>query len=383
MQTPISVTEELQRLVAFPTISTNPVTAIAAHLAQRAEDAGFIVERFDDPTQDGKTNLVASIGPPEAAGGLVISGHMDVVPVAGQPWTSDPFVVTERDGALIGRGTADMKGFIAATVAAVARIQPADFKRPLVLIWTHDEEVGCHGSAHLATRLNAERRSLPRDCWIGEPTDFQIFRMHAGHVAARVTTRGSAAHSAFPELGANAIEAAAQAVTTLGDLGRQLRTERHPQPDLERDFVPLNVGTIVGGAAVNIVPDLCTIELGFRPLPGHSHEATLERIERALRGLSLPAGTSLDLELIRVTPSLRTDADTPLTATLLEYAATPSLGAAGYATDGGNLARCGCAPLVFGPGSIKVAHQADEFVDGAALLRCVDIVEKTVRARCC
>jgi acetylornithine deacetylase len=377
------VVEELRTLIAFPTVSSRPVTAIAAHLAQRCEDLGFHIERFDDPVHEGKTNIVATLGPASAAGGLVISGHMDVVPVANQPWTSDPFVLTARDGRLQARGTADMKGFIAATTVALERLDRRRLTRPLILVWTHDEEVGCHGSAHLAASLLAAGRTLPRDCLIGEPTGLQVLRMHAGHVAVRVTTRGAAAHSAFPELGSNAIEAAALAVGALRRLAAELRCERFPQPDLDRDFVPLNVGVIGGGSAVNIVPDKCVVELGFRPLPGAGHEPILKRIEAALAALSLPAGTSLDCQLIRVTPSLCTPADTPMAGHLLKEAAVPGLGAAGFATDGGNLARCGAEPLVFGPGSIQVAHQADEYIEEAALRDTVGIVERLVLARCC
>jgi len=379
------VIEDLRRLIAYPTVSSRPVTAIASHLAEQAEALGFGIERFDDPTQDDKTNIVASIGPQygEGGDGLVLTGHMDVVPVAGQPWTSDPFKLKEHDGRLFGRGTADMKGFIAATMRALKRIDAKDYKRPLVLVWTHDEEVGCHGSAHMARSLLAEQRRLPDACLVGEPTDFSVLRMHAGHVAVRIAAHGAAAHSAFPELGANAIEAAALAVSEMGDLATQLRGERRPQPDLERDFVPLNVGLVGGGSAVNIVPDRCDVELGYRPLPGEGHEAVLARIEARIAGLSLPTGTRLTTELIRVTPSLSTPADGPLIAELQAEADVPGTGAAGFATDGGNLARCGCQPVVFGPGSIKVAHQADEYVDGAALVRTVDIVERLVRSRCC
>lgn len=377
------VVDELRTLIAFPTVSSRPVTAIASHLATRCEALGFRIERFDDPVLDGKTNIIATLGPADAPGGLLLSGHMDVVPVANQPWTSDPFVLTEREGRLHARGSADMKGFIAATTVALERIDRRTMQRPLVLVWTHDEEVGCHGSAHLAQTLLDQHRTLPRDCLIGEPTGLQVLRMHAGHVAVRVTAHGAAAHSAFPELGSNAIEAAATAIDAMCRLAAQLREERSPQPDLERDFVPLNVGVIRGGSAVNIVPDACVFELGYRPLPGAGHEAVLRRIEVALAGLTLPSGTSIDCHLIRVTPSLCTPADTPLASHLLTEAATPGLGAAGFATDGGNLARCGAEPLVFGPGSIQVAHQANEFIEELALRKTVGIVERLILARCC
>lgn len=376
------VVSELARLIAFPTVSSRPVLGIAGHLADRAEALGFVVERFDDPQNTDKTNVVATIGPP-VPGGLVLSGHMDVVPVANQPWTTDPFVLTARDNRLLGRGTADMKGFIAATMIALTRIAKREYRRPLTLVWTHDEEVGCHGSAHLATTLVARGRRLAAACLVGEPTDFRILRMHAGHVAVRLIATGAAAHSAYPELGANAIDAAALAVVALASLAAELRDEHHPQADLERDFVPLNIGTVRGGSAINIVADRCEVELGYRPLPGQGHEPVLGRIQQRLAEQRWPKGTDVRMELIRVTPSLATPADTELQRLLQADASAPGTGAAGFATDGGNLARCGCAPLVFGPGSIQVAHQADEWIDGPALVRTVDIVERLVRARCC
>ncbi len=377
------VVDELRTLVGFPTVSSSPVTAIAAHLAQRSADRGFSVEHFADPNEPGKANVVATIGPADAPGGLVISGHMDVVPVAGQPWNSDPFVLTSRGERLQARGTADMKGFIAAVTTAMERIDSDCYQRPLTLIWTHDEEVGCHGSAHLAKTFVERGRTLPRDCLIGEPTDFRVLRMHAGHVAVRVQVHGEAAHSAFPELGANAIEAAAIAIASLRELAADLRQERHPQADVARDFVPLNVGTIVGGSAVNIVADSCVFELGFRPLPGMGHETILRRIERRLAALTLPERTGLRCHLIRVTPSLCSPATTPLVTNLLAEADAEQLGMAGFATDGGNLAKCGAEPLVFGPGSIQVAHKANEYIEEVALRRTEGIVERLIRARCC
>ncbi len=377
-----AVVADLAELIAFPTVSSRPVTAIASWMSERCEALGFRIERFDDPDQDGKTNIVATIGP-QRPGGLVLSGHMDVVPVAGQPWSSDPFVLSERDGRLYGRGTADMKGFLAATVRALASIGPHEYQRPLVLIWTHDEEIGCHGSAHLAQSLLDRHRVLPRACLIGEPTDFRILRMHAGHVGVEVTLTGQAAHSAFPELGANTIEAAAMVVEAVRSIAAKLRAERHEVDGLERPWVPVNIARIEGGSALNIVPDRCIVQIGFRPLPGMGHEALVERLVAAIERLSLPAGTSGALRVLRVTPSLLTPEGTDLESLLRPHADAPRTGSAAFATDGGNLARLGALPLVFGPGSIQVAHQADEYIDGSALYRAVDVITDIVRARCC
>ncbi|MCB9675064.1 MAG: acetylornithine deacetylase [Alphaproteobacteria bacterium] len=370
----------LRRLVAHPTISSRPILECAADVAQRCADLGFRVERFVDPRDAQKASVIASIGP-EGTDGLVISGHMDVVPVEGQPWTTDPFVLTERDGRLHARGSADMKGFIAATLVALARIAPGEYRRELVLIWTHDEEVGCLGSAALATHLAAIARPLPTDALIGEPTSFQILRMHPGHVAIEVDVHGKAAHSSRPDLGINAIEGIAKVVRAVEQVAAELAREPADLPELPRPIVAVNVAEITGGTAINIVPDHARVRVGYRPLPGQDPHAVFERIRARVADLALPGG--FDARVLRVTPAMLTPRHTPLEHCLAEHAHTHEVGAASFATDGGNLAKLGMRPLVFGPGDIDVAHKADEFVPTAELVRAVDIVEQVVRRHCC
>jgi acetylornithine deacetylase len=373
----MDVVGELGRLVAYPTVSSRPVIELAAHLATRAEEQGFRVERFD--AEPGKASVVATIGPRDAAGGLVISGHMDVVPTEGQPWTSDPFQLTERGGRLYARGAADMKGFIAATVAGLARLEAHAYRRPLTLIWTHDEEIGCLGSAALVEAL--ADRPLPRACWIGEPTGFEIQRMHPGHVVAEVEVHGRAAHSSRPELGLNAIEGMAEIVLAARSLATELAGAPDPHlPEMDRPWVQLNVAQISGGQAVNVVPDGCVLRIGYRPLPGHDPDAVAAALRARIAALGLPHPAAV--RVLRVTPAMLTAADTPLEGALRPHATHEGCGASTFATDGGNLARLGLQPLVFGPGSITVAHQADEFVEGSELKRAVDIVEDVVRRAC-
>lgn len=370
----IDVVDELARLVAFPTVSNRPVTELAAHLAQRAEDLGFRVEQL--ARSPGKASVVATIGPEEDEGGLVISGHMDVVPTEDQPWTSDPFRVVERDGKLFGRGTADMKGFVAAVVAGLARLSPADHRRRVTLVWTHDEEIGCLGSAALVDALAG--RVVPRACWIGEPTEFAIQRMHPGHVVAEVEVRGRAAHSSRPELGLNAIEGMGEVIRAARDLAADLAGRRQDDlPEIERPWVALNLGQVHGGQAVNVVADRCVLTIGYRPLPGHAAGAVAEELAARIDALALPQPTTV--RVLRATPALLTPLGTPLERTLRPHADHPGCSACTFATDGGNLARLGMLPLVFGPGSIAVAHQADEYVPVDQLHRAVDVAEDVVR----
>lgn len=369
-----SVEDLLSTLVAFPTISDRPVTGIAAFLAERLETAGMQVELLD--SGPGKCNVIARMGP-RGTDGLVLSGHMDVVPVEGQPWSSDPFRLVRREDRLYGRGSCDMKAFIAAILAALPHLPLQKLSREVILAFTHDEEVGCLGSRLLAEHWLPDREQLPRMCWIGEPTSFQILRMHPGHVGVRIRCGGQAAHSSKPDLGRNAIQKAGRVIAILETLSEEWRHNIRFSDMLERPFVVMNIANIHGGTAINIVPDSCVIDLGFRPLPGMSAEALFEQIKIRVEELG-----EVSAELLRVTPSLHTPVGTPLEHKLQPWACNHTLGAASFATDGGNLERLGIKTLVFGPGSIDVAHRADEYVPVDELYRAVDAVQDVILKTC-
>lgn len=272
-----------------------------------------------------------------------------------------------------------MKGFFACTLAALERIPRDAYRRELTLIWTHDEEVGCLGSAKLVRAWDRDR-PVPTACLIGEPTEFRILRMHPGHVGLEFALRGAAAHSSRPDLGRNAVEAAADVILETRALARELKGELADLPELERPWVAVNVANVQGGSAINIVPDRCTVQVGYRPLPGTDPEDVFRRLRDRVLALDLAA--DVEARLLRVTPAMLTGLDTPLQHLLAHHASDPVCGAASFATDGANLAKLGCAPLVFGPGSIEVAHQADEFVPVDQLHRAVDVIEDVIRRRC-
>jgi acetylornithine deacetylase len=372
---PDGVEGTLARLVAYPTVSDTPVTGIAAYLAERAEALGMRVERLDSP-MEGKCNLVCSAGP-AGTDGLVLSGHMDVVPVNGQPWTGDPFRLRRIGDRLVGRGACDMKAFLAATMEGLARLDLQRLERELVLVFTHDEEVGCLGSRQLVEQLAG--RPLPSLALIGEPTRFSMLRMHPGHAAVRITCHGVAAHSSRPDLGRNAIAGAAKVLARLEALADVWARDVRFAELLACPFVVMNVATIHGGSAVNIVPDRCVIEVGFRPLPGMEVDALYEELRDAVTQVD---ARHVETELLRVTPSMLTPAGTRLEALLRPHARTPELGAASFATDGGNLQHLGVQTLVFGPGSIEVAHKADEYVPVDELHRAVDVVADVAWKAC-
>lgn len=370
----MSLQQTLADLVSFPTVSSEPVTALADYLANRCESAGMRVERlFSEP---GKCNLICSAGP-VGTDGVILSGHMDVVPVKGQPWDSDPFILTARGDNLHGRGSCDMKAFLAAIVYALPNLPIRRLDRELMLVFTYDEEVGCHGSRALVEQFSAENRPTPKACLIGEPTSMSIFRMHPGHAAVRIICTGQAAHSSKPDLGKSAILVAGRVISALDSLAADWAKRIQFADMLERPFVVMNIATISGGAAINIVPDRCVIDVGFRPLPGMNPDDLVDE----LRDRALNAGAS-EVGLLRVTPAMLTPEKSPLEAILRTFATSQHIGAAAFATDGGNLQQLGVQTLVFGPGSIDVAHQANEYVPIAELHRAVDVVEAVVAARC-
>jgi len=373
------VRSDLEALVAFDTVSHRSNEGLAAWLAERCEDLGFTIEPFVDPDQPTKRSLVCRLGPCDTDG-LVMSGHMDVVPTEGQPWTSDPFQVTERDGRLVGRGTADMKGFFAATLRAIERLDRRALERELVLVWTHDEEVGCLGAGKLVDHLEQAGVRMPSACLIGEPTDFQILRMHPGHVVVELHVIGAAAHSSRPDLGRNALEDAARAVLAARRVADQLATEHADLPDMERPWVAFNTASLQSGSAVNIVPDHALVRFGYRPLPGMAPDEVHGRLVEAFTALDLACDWRTSVE--RITPSMLTPDGTPLQGLLAEHTRHDHVGACSFATDGGQLARLGLQPLVFGPGSIEVAHKADEYIVEADLRHAVDVLERVVRHRC-
>jgi len=377
----VKVIDTLAEMIAFPTVSNRPITELAAMVSHRCEALGFSVEMFVSPLDKTKVNVVCTAGPNDTDG-LILSGHMDVVPTEGQPWKSDPFKLSERDGKLYGRGSADMKGFIAATIHALSRIDLAALKQQLVLVWTHDEEVGCQGSAQLVRELKSIDRQLPSQAIIGEPTDFRVLRMHPGHVTLNVTTTGAAAHSSKPDLGASAIKAMQRVLVMIEDLEGELQQHQRLGQFLERPWTTLNAGIISGGKAINLVPDSCELSVGYRPLPGDDPLEVYEKLRGRLNELSLPSGTGADLSLLNVTPSMLTPEGTPLQQTLMRHSTHDTCAAASFATDGGNLSTLGVKSLIFGPGSIDVAHKADEYVRAGDLISAVDKMESIVRASC-
>jgi acetylornithine deacetylase len=277
-----------------------------------------------------------------------------------------------------------MKGFLA--LAANLAVEIAQYKRglmraPLALVFTYDEEVGTLGARHLIETF-PRASALPRSAVIGEPTSLQVARVHKGHLKMRITLLGQSAHSGYPHLGVNAIEPAGRVITALTGLRRDLETEPLPNRELfpEVPFVPLNVATVHGGAAINVVPDRCEVEVGVRPLPDVDSEALAERIRRAAREAAAPLEPGF--EVLSDSPPMLLDEAAPIHRHLCALVGQRAGASVSFATDAGWLQRLGMDCAIFGPGSIEVAHKPNEHLPKDQLAAARDFLEPTLRRFC-
>ena len=378
----LSDAELLARLVAFDTTSRNSNLPLADFLRDYLDRPGVRIER--NPSADGgKANLIAWIGP-EPSGdrkGLVLSGHMDVVPAEEEEWQSDPFTLTDGGDRWIARGACDMKGFLAVAANLAAESRPDRWRAPLALVFTYDEEVGTLGARHLY-ESHAGGRALPASAIIGEPTSLRVARLHKGHLKLRITLKGVSAHSGYPHLGVNAIEPAGRVVEALSRLRRALEGEkpRHGELFPEVPYVPLNVGTIHGGSAINVVPDRCTVEVGIRLLPGMVQEPLVDRVRQA--ALAAAAPLVPEIEVLSDSPPMLLDPDAPILRHLTALTGQEEGTSVSFATDAGWLSRLGIGCAIWGPGSIEVAHKPNEYVPKAELAAARGMLETTVRHFC-
>lgn len=377
----------LERLVAYNSVSARPVVPMAGWLAEYAQSQGFSVELFEK--EPGKVNVVARKGRPSnnRQHGLVLTGHMDVVPVEGQDWSSDPFVLTERTpGVLTARGACDMKGFLAAATAACEQFRDQRFSRELVLVWTCDEEVGCQGAQDLVDKLRTrpDLTPLPAPTIVGEPTGFRIARVHPGHATWRIVCRGRPAHASRPTLGLSAVWLLGRVLAGLDRLDAEHRSNRRFEGLLPTPWTVLNPGLVTAGSAVNIVPEHAVVTVGARPLPDETAAEVglrLAEIVSDVDRLARAEGGSVTLQTVQTAEALHTPAGCVHEALLAPWADSPEPGGVSFATDGGVLAQLGCTPLVFGPGSIDVAHKPDEHITRPDLDRAVralvDLIGRT------
>lgn len=375
------VKDMLAKLVGFDTTSRNSNLQLIDFVEDYLAGFGIASRRVFSDEKD-KANLFATIGPADAAGGVVLSGHTDVVPVDGQDWRTDPFDLAEAGGRLWGRGTCDMKGFIAVALALVPEFRALDLKRPIHLAFSYDEEVGCLGAPRLIEAMTA---SLPpcHAVIVGEPTDMKAVGAHRGIAAYETVITGRPAHSSQPQEGANAIEAAARLVGYL--TARQAEMRDNPSP-IETEFSPpfatVNVGMIEGGTATNIIAERCSFRWGVRSATGGAGEELRAGLDDFAAGEILPAMRAVAPEadvqtsFVAGTPPLEMDAASAAAELVRTLTGQNELGSVAFAAEAGLFAEAGVPAVIMGPGSILQAHKADEFVELSQLDECAGFLRK-------
>lgn len=366
-------------LVAFPSISTDSNLACIDYLANRLEAAGARVEVMHDAT-GAKANLWATLGP-EGDGGIVLSGHTDVVPVADQDWSSDPFAMVERDGALFGRGTCDMKGFIAAAVALAPLYAKAATKRPIHFAFTHDEETGCLGGQALVDILR-DRGIRPAMGIVGEPTSMRIIEGHKGCYEYTTHFTGLEGHGSGPDLGINAVEYAVRYVNRLIGLKDALRERCPAESKFDPPWTTINTGALVGGVAHNVIPGKARVDWEMRPVQisdadfvkADLHDFCAHTLLPAMRAVDPAAGIRTEVigEVVGLEPMPR-NAVRDLVAELTGANGTDLVA---FGTEAGLFQSLGMDVIVCGPGSIVQAHKPDEYLAIDQLAACIDMLER-------
>jgi acetylornithine deacetylase len=366
--------EVASRLVSCDTVSTKSNAEATEYLGDHLESHGFrVAYHRSEVAGVAKVNLIACAGPPEPDG-LIISGHIDVVPFTGQPgWQREPLRLEVTDDRVYGRGTSDMKVFLAQCVDAAAQLNLATLKRPLVFVFTADEEIGCLGAARLLPALPEYFSNIPqpRLAWIGEPTSYQVFHTHKGVVIFTVKVQGRGGHSSVPEQGVNAIAVMGKAIETIGRYQAELRTQRSAifaQIFPESPYTTLNFGSVRGGTAANMIAEECSLQVSYRPLPQadpleayHDIVRRLQEIDSRDYGSPDHRATVECGEPLTVQPLL-SPRETPLEGVLFGLLNRHTSGGAPFATDGGEFARAGITSLICGPGDLEQAHQPNESI---------------------
>jgi acetylornithine deacetylase len=371
--------EMLQYLVGFDTTSAKSNLALVDFVADYLDGHGVAVRLIHDEART-KANLFATVGP-EAAGGVALSGHTDVVPVAGQSWTGDPFALDERGGLLYGRGAADMKGFIACALALVPEFLARRLVTPIHFALSYDEEVGCLGVRRMIPEIVANL-PRPRLVIVGEPTGMRVVGAHKGIAVLTTIVTGKDGHSSRPREGVNAIAWAAEIVGFLSALADDLAAEAQPGDPFDPPGTTLNVGTIAGGTAVNIIARECRIHWEFRPVPGADPAAIQARLDDFVASEVLPRmrrtdpAANVTTRLDVASPPLAGDPASPAVRLARRLTGANETGTAAFMCEAGLYHAAGMPAVVCGPGSIAQAHQPDEFLAIDQLDACAEFLRR-------
>ena len=352
-------------LVAFPTVSSDSNLALIGYVASYLQNLGADVRVYADDS-GAKANLFATLGP-MIDGGIVLSGHSDVVPVEDQDWSSNPFVLEEREGRLYGRGTCDMKGFIAASLATAPDFAKADLKRPIHFAFTHDEEVGCLGAQSLMQELG-RLPFRPSVAIIGEPTEMRLIEGHKGCYEYSVAFTGLEGHGSLPDLGVNAVEYAVRYVARLMELRETLRERAPKDSRFEPPWTTLQVGRLSGGVAHNIIPGHCALDWELRPVrkaDGDFVKAEIAAfVNEALRPEMKAVSPDADIvtHVLGEVDGLEPLPDSEAVRLVAELTGANQADVVAFGTEAGLFQGSGISAVVCGPGSIEQAHKPDEYV---------------------
>ncbi len=383
MRQPSAASHDLiNRLIAFDTTSRDSNLALVDYVRDYLAKLGVASELFFDESGT-KANLFATLGPP-GNGGLILSGHTDVVPVDGQDWTSDPFAVVERDGRLYGRGASDMKSFIAVVLALAPEILAQKPQAPIHLAFSYDEEVGCLGVRRMLSEL-VRRGVRAIGCVVGEPTEMRPIRAHKGKLSLRCQVHGFECHSALAPRGVNAIQYAAEIIAELNRVGRRFRDAGPYDKEFDVPYTTVHTGLIHGGTALNIVPKDCWFDFEVRHLPADDPQAICARIREFVDAKLMPEmrhvapATGVTWRELSRFPGLSTDEDAEITQVAKSASGGNSTGKVAFGTEAGLFQASGIPTIVCGPGSIDQAHKPDEFVALEQIALCEDFVRRLVR----
>lgn len=332
-----------------------------------------------------KANLFATVPAADGntQGGIVLSGHTDVVPVDGQPWDTNPFEPIVKDGKLYGRGTCDMKSYIGVALTLLPEMQRTRLKKPIHLAFSYDEEVGCVGAPVMLADL-AERGIRPDSCIVGEPTSMRVIVAHKGINAYQCCVRGLAAHSSLTPRGVNAIEYAARLICHIRDVADGFRANGPYDEAFDVPFTTAQTGTIKGGIALNTIPALCEFVFEFRNLPGVDPDAIFAQIQAYAHDTLLPQmqrenpAAAIEFQQIASAPSLDASEQAAITQLVRALTDDTAKRKVAYGTEAGLFQRAGIPSVVCGPGDIEQAHKANEFVTLTQIAQCESFLRKLI-----
>ena len=366
------------KLISFPTISENSNKELANFIIDYLNKIGLKAKKIEG--EKGRFNVFCRIGP-KKDGGIAFSGHTDVVPTDGQKWTSNPFNLTMKNNKYYGRGTADMKGFIAVVLSLLKKLKIKEMKKPLFLIFSYDEEVGCLGIQKLVPFLN-KLDPKPKFCIVGEPTEMKLVNMHKGKKNFIVLFKGIESHSSLIENGVNAIDYCSDFINFLKNLQKKLiKTKRHKKFD--PPYPTINIGKIQGGLAVNIIPENCELEFEIRDTPNLNTKKIINEIEVFLKKTEKKMKEknkkcSVNFKILNNFPPLETNEKKKIINLALEKLKSNSISTVSFGTEAGVFNKVGFETIVCGPGSIEQAHKPNEYIEEKQLKKCDEFLTKII-----